>query len=413
MLKKLRRRFVSLTMLLVSAVLILFYIFTAVIIYFIVTNEVQSSLRNYTSESYLFQSFELGSDHGQDPGNYMFDSSSVCIVSVSNAGVVTYLDSGHAYMEKSILNSVVSSVLRSNAEFGRIQRYNLFYYKAATTFGYRIAFADASNYMSYLKFMLIYDSFTFLIVLVILYVITSRLASIFIKPVDRAWTQQQNFIADASHELKTPLTVILANTNILQAHRSNTVEEQIKWIDSTSEEAVHMKGLVDKMLMLAKAENQKQASFFTEVDISDLVTRLALQFDPVAYENGVTLHTAIENGLYITADSTAVNQIIHILIDNAVKYAGMGGEVRLTLERKQKNIYLITKNTGAPIPPEDLPHIFERFYRSDKSRAVGGGYGLGLAICRSLVEQQNAEIYVRSSAEEGTVFTVKFKKSKK
>lgn len=413
MLKKLRQRFVGLSMLLVSMVLIIFYLFTMVIIYFIITNGVQSALQNYASESYFFKYLEIGADAQQGDYSYAIDSSSVCVVSVTEEGVITFLDAGHAYMEKGVLNAAVSNAMGANSDFGLIMRSNLFYYRNSTAFGARIAFADASNYFSYLKYMLIYDSITFLIVLLILYFITRWLTSIFIKPVDRAWTQQQNFIADASHELKTPLTVILANCNILQAHRDYTVEDQIKWIDSTGEEAVHMKELVDKMLVLAKAENQKQALVFTDVDLSELVTRLSLQFDPVAFEKGVALNTEIDRDLHIQADPTAVNQIIHILIDNAVKYAGMGGEVNIRLTKKQNAVFLTAHNSGEPIPAEDLPHIFERFYRSDKSRTSGSGYGLGLAICKTLVEQQKAEISVQSSADTGTVFTVKFKKPKK
>ena len=413
MLKKLRRRFVGLSMLMVSLVLVIFYLFTMVIIYFIITNGVQSALQDYASESYFFKYLEIGADAPQNNFSYAIDSGSVCVVSVNEGGAITFLDAGHAYMEKGVLKTAVSTALTSNSDFGLIMRYNLFFFKNNTAFGARIAFADASNYFSYLKYMLIYDSITFLIVLLILYFITKRLVSIFIKPVDRAWTQQQNFIADASHELKTPLTVILANCNILQAHKENTVSEQIKWINSTGEEAVHMKELVDKMLVLAKAENQKQAQIFTDVDLSDLVMRLSLQFEPVAFEKGVTLNTQIDRDLHVFAEPTAMNQIIHILIDNAVKYAGLGGTVDVRLTRKQNSVILSTKNTGDPIPPEDLPHIFERFYRSDKSRTSGGGYGLGLAICKTLVDQQKGEISVQSDAETGTVFTVKLKKPKK
>ena len=111
--------------------------------------------------------------------------------------------------------------------------------------------------------------------------------------------------------------------------------------------------------------------------------------------------------------TVALNQIIHILLDNAVKYAGVGGEVTVSLKRRQNSVYLVTRNTGTPIPPEDLPHIFERFYRSDKARTAGGGYGLGLAICKNLAELHRAEITAASDETNGTVFTVRFKAGKK
>ena len=412
MLKKLRRRFTLLTMLLVSFIMISFYIFTMTILFFILTNSVKTTLENYASESYFLKYFELGQSDSRNQGNAI-DSSSVCVVSVNDGGVINVLDAGHAYMQKGLLNASIEYALNSSSEFGFISRYDLVFFRNTTSFGYRIAFADASNYFFYLKNLLIYDSILFLLVLLILFLIIKKLSSIFVKPVERAWEQQQNFIADASHELKTPLTVILANNNILSAHRNNTVEEQFKWVESTGEEATHMKDLVDKMLMLAKAENQKSLTVPSDVNLSEMATRLSLQFEPVAFEKGVFLETEIEPDVHMLGDPTALNQIVHILIDNAVKYAGLGGRAEILLERKQNSIILSTKNTGAPIDPQDLPHIFERFYRSDKARTAGGGYGLGLAICKTLVEQQKGEITVTSTEESGTVFTVRFKKQKK
>ena len=149
------------------------------------------------------------------------------------------------------------------------------------------------------------------------------------------------------------------------------------------------------------------------MEFSDLAMRLALQFEPVAFEKGVLIETNIEDGIRIEGDQTALNQIVHILLDNAVKYAGIGGKVELTLKRKQKYVYLSTRNTGAPIPPEDLPHVFERFYRSDKARTSGNGYGLGLAICKNLADLHKAEIGVTSDETDGTVFTVRFRCDRK
>ncbi len=413
MLKKLKRRFVTLSMLLVSVVVVIFYVFTTAIIFYRITESVQNTLKNYASESFFSKYFQIGMEGGEPEDFNVIDAGSVCVVSVSERGEIAFLDAGRAYMDETVLRSAVQSALNADGNFGGVMRYNLFYYKTATSFGARIAFADSTRYFAYLKEILLDDSILFLVVLVVLWIINRRLAGIFIKPVERAWRQQQNFIADASHELKTPLTVILANCNILQAHRLASVEDQMKWIDSTNEEATHMKELVDKMLYLAKAENGRQSNDFADVDLSELCMRLSLQFEPVAYENGVRLTCDLEDNVHVTAEPTAVNQIIHILVDNAVKYAGLGGEVTLRLYKHQNSVYLNAHNTGDPIPKEDLPHIFERFYRSDKSRTTGGGYGLGLAICKSLVEQQKAEISVSSDAENGTDFTVRFKKSKK
>ena len=398
-------------MTIITVVLIVFFIMITGILFFRITASVQSTLRNYSSENYASKSFEVGSGD-ESSESYALDPGSICVVSINQSETRAYVDSGHGWMEEDVLVNSISYVMKENATFGVILKYNLFYYKTDLQLGTRIAFADATPYYNYLKDVLLYDGLIFVVILLGLFFVTSKLATLFIKPVERAWAQQQNFIADASHELKTPLTVILANSNILLSHSHDTIEDQRKWIESTNEEAAHMKDMVDKMLYLAKSENMKAAVVKTDVPISDLATKLILQFEPVAFEAGVTIESEIEHNVSILADYTAVNQIIHILIDNAVKYAGLGGTVKVELYRKRDSVYLVTHNTGAPIPEEDLPHIFERFYRSDKARTAGSGYGLGLAICKSLAEAQRAVVTVTSDAENGTVFTVRFQKQK-
>lgn len=135
-----------------------------------------------------------------------------------------------------------------------------------------------------------------------------------LRPVEEAWQRQRQFVADASHELKTPLTVILANQNILKSHVQDTVASQQKWIDSTGEEAQHMRRLVDDLLFLAKADadmEQRQQAH-GNVDISELVWNVVLQFEPVAYEKEVSLQTDIQPGLHMAGDMTQLRQLVHI-----------------------------------------------------------------------------------------------------
>ena len=408
MLKKLRRRFVAISMLIVSVVLACFYVFSCAMFFVSVTSDLQTVLKNYATSTLLNIYPRLSDDNG-NTSLFSQYSGSVCVVNVSKTGSVQVLDISRAYLEEDELALAVPAALEDDGSFGHIQGLNLFYYKTPSLVGTRIAFASSRPYFAYLKTVLFDGGILLLFATGVIFLISRMLAKVALKPVEKAWLQQKNFIADASHELKTPLTVILTNGNILQAHKDDTVENQMKWIDSTNEEAAHMKDLVDKLLMLAKTDNMRENKMFTAVDISELAMKFALQFEPVAFEQGVLLHTDIESSLVIKGDTTAVNQIIHILLDNAVKYAGRGGEVTLSLKKRQNYIYLSAMNTGKPISEEDLPHIFERFYRSDKARTVGSGYGLGLSICKNLVELHRADISVSSSAEEGTVFTVKFK----
>ena len=411
MIKRLRKRFVRLSMILISVVLIVFYMFTMLVVFLRETENVQETLKNYSSESYYSQYFDLGVSD-EKVNKFAIDSGSICVVNVDAEGNLSVLDIARGHIQENLLQQIVEHIVDGRVEFGILLNYNLFYYKTVINDGCRIAFADSSRYLLYLRDMFYADGIVFLIALFVLLFIVRQLAKIFIKPVQKAWEQQQNFIADASHELKTPLTVILTNCDILQSHPEASLQDEMKWIESTNEEAVHMKEMVNKMLLLAKSENTKPGKINTYVNISELATKVVLQFDPVAYEAGVTLNSEIEDDVEIKADNTAVNQIIHILVDNAVKYAGIDGLVTLRLHRFKNAVYLSATNTGEPIPEEDLPHLFERFYRSDKARTAGSGYGLGLSICKSLAEQQKAVITVKSDRENGTEFTVIFKKQK-
>lgn len=226
------------------------------------------------------------------------------------------------------------------------------------------------------------------------------------RPVQNAWDAQRVFIADASHELKTPLTVILANLSIMLKHKQQTIESCEGWIESTREEAQQMRRLVEEMLMLARAEDEQSAAGFAEVSISDLLEHTLMIIEPVAFDKGVTLETGIEKNVMAVCSETHIRQLMMILLDNAIKYAGGEKKVTVFLAKKQDRCELRVHNTGAPIPEAALPHIFDRFYRADASR-TSSGFGLGLAIARQIAQMHRGEIRVTSNANEGTAFTVR------
>ncbi len=416
MLKKLRRRFVAISMSIISTVLIVFYLISSSVFFVSITFDMRSVLQTFSNADRTNYLPQIGNSN-EDNSLFAFHSSNVCVVDVKEFGSVTVLDFSRANMDESILSRAVSYALNSPRNFGHIYELNLFYNRNDLIFGSRIAFADSTQYFSYLKIMLVDGIILIIAASVFLWFIMRILATMCLRPVEKAWEQQKNFIADASHELKTPLTVILTNSGILRSHKEDTIERQMQWVESTYEEANHMKELVDKLLLLAKTDNMSRKNMFTDVNLSDLAMQLALQYEPVAFENGVFLDSQIEKNIHIEGDSVALNQIIHILIDNAIKYAEKNTEIVLSLKKRHSYslrkdtgyIYLSTKNMGPPIPDEDIPHLFERFYRSDKARTSGSGYGLGLSICKNLASLHDADISVTSDAVNGTVFTVKFK----
>ena len=169
-----------------------------------------------------------------------------------------------------------------------------------------------------------------------------------------------------------------------------------------------MKGLVEDLLFLAKSDAQRASRARLPVDLSGLVTGCLLPFEPVAFEAGVALESRLSPGLTVTGDEGQLRRLVLILLDNAVKYTPEGRAVTVALVRVQERARLTVHNTGEAIPPEHLEHLFERFYRADDSRArSSGGYGLGLAIAKSIVDSHRGTITVQSGAEEGTLFTVR------
>ena len=168
-----------------------------------------------------------------------------------------------------------------------------------------------------------------------------------------------------------------------------------------------MKELVEDMLFLAKHDGAERPRDARTVNFSDLVTGCALRFESVAFERQVELTSDLQPGLSVSGEPASLERLVMILLDNAVKYAGEGGQADVSLARRQDRAVLTVRNTGDPIPPEHLEHLFERFYRADGSRSrKEGGYGLGLAIAQTIVESHRGQIQVRSSPQEGTVFTV-------
>ena len=225
-----------------------------------------------------------------------------------------------------------------------------------------------------------------------------------VRPMAKAWDMQRQFVADASHDLKTPLTVILSNSELLKQQGEGNEAPELDRIESAGK---RMKDLVQKLLTLARMEDDPNRGAWEVMDLSDMVMESALAFEATAFEKGLTIDENVESDLAVRGDRAQVQSILECLLDNACKYADPGSSVTVSLEKAGKrSVKLVVHNTGSYIPPEDLPHVFERFYRADKSRTAGDSSGLGLAIVESVVESMQGSVSAQSSEEGGTAFTV-------
>lgn len=193
---------------------------------------------------------------------------------------------------------------------------------------------------------------------------------------------------------------------IVLSHRDETVQSQAKWLEYTQTEATHMKELVGSLLFLAQADDVRQALTLSELNFSDTVWSSVLLFESLAFEQSKTLTSEIEKDVVLLGDEERLRRMTAILLDNAMKYSGEGGAVTLRLQKLQEKAVLTVHNTGDQIPADQIPHIFERFYRVDSSRTrAQGGYGLGLSIAQSIVQAHHGKIHAQSDTQ-GTTFTV-------
>lgn len=406
MIKKLRKKFIITNMSLVSVVLIVVFSVLCISSYKRINRENYNALKMAAEmpENNFNKKMELGG--GRHPDEPKSNTPVLCVL-LDYDGKVKSTSGNNAEMSEDVLEKAVKQVLASDKESGTISSLGVIYFKVQTPQGLKIAFADSRTGWDAMENLILTSLLVVAGALTAFFFISMFLSVWALRPVEQAWNQQRQFVADASHELKTPLTVILANTDILLSHRQSTIEEQVKWVEYIKEESSRMKKLVDDMLFLAKCDDSRIKTVKTDFNISDMIQSCVLSFEPVAFEHNVALGSSIKPDISYCGDEGQLRQIADILLDNACKYAGKKGRVNLRLKNGPDGVVLSVNNTGTPIPQESLDHLFERFYRVDTSRSrQQGGHGLGLSIAKSIADNHHAKISVKSTEQDGTTFTV-------
>ena len=220
-----------------------------------------------------------------------------------------------------------------------------------------------------------------------------------------AFRRQQQFTADASHELRTPLSVIQAEAT-LALGKERKEKEYREALETISQEASYMSSIIDKLLFLARSDIRWEQYNFEEVKLRELVIDLATSIEALAQEKGLEFEVGIVEDLVVRGDQERLRQLLFNILENAIKYTKTG-KVSISVVQKDKEAIIAIVDTGVGIPPQDLPHVFERFYRVDKTRSrEEGGTGLGLAIAQEIAEAHGGKIEVESEVNEGSTFSV-------
>ena len=319
----------------------------------------------------------------------------------------TLLSNSEVFSREELPN-LLHTIVSQEKNFGILYSQDAIYYRSGKT-PYKIAIASTDYIVHSVVNLVLVLLAVWVGAMLLFLLISIKLSAVAARPMEEAMQREKQFVADASHDLKTPLSVILANNSILMENPENKVGDLRRWLDSTQEAAKRMQKLIAEMLTLADVERQDVPLVREEVDLANIAMKADLELESVAFEKNVTLEDDLPDRCMVTGNADYLLRIVMSLLENALKYEPSGGRVSIHLTQSKKKTVLAVCNRGSRIADEDLPHVFDRFYRSDKSRTnSAGSFGLGLAITKEMVERLGGTISVTSSQEEGTIFSVTF-----
>ena len=300
-------------------------------------------------------------------------------------------------LEEETLEQVIVLARESDQQMGVLKQYSLRFRKSQDPRGQKILFVDISSEMATMSDLMKTSAFVGGLSFIGFLVLNILLARWAVRPVEEAWNLQKQFVADASHELKTPLTVIMTNAELLREDQYDQRDKQV-FAGNILTMSRQMRYLVERLLDLAKVDNGTAKMEFVPLDFSALVAESILPFEPVYFERQLRLESELEQGLRIKGSETHLKQVLEILLDNGAKYTAPEGTVCVRLQRQGGVCLLCVSGPGDPISRENLTNIFRRFYRIDKARSRDGSYGLGLSIAESILTAHGGKIWAASEA---------------
>lgn len=387
MLKRLRIKFICVNMLIVAVMLCVIF---GMVFHFTKQNLEAESLG--LMHNIVTDPFRMGRPDRRHDGVRL----PYFVLEIGQSGELIAVDGGYYdFYDVEFLEEVLEDVFSGKDNAGILTEYNLRYQRVSTPMAQRIVFVDMSSEQSTLSNLVRNCIITGAVSLLAFFLISLLLAHWAVKPVERAWVQQRQFVADASHELKTPLTVILTNAELLlEPNRDEDARSQSS--KSILSMANQMRGLVEGLLELARVDSGTVKTTVSQLDLSELISDTILPFEPLYFEHNLEIQADIEQKIRVNGSCTHLRQVAEILLDNAMKYSFTPATVRVRLKRHGRHCMFCVANPGEPIPPDELKNIFKRFYRMDKVRSMNHSYGLGLSIAESIVKEHRGRIWAES-----------------
>ena len=382
MIRHLRWKVVATNMLLIS--LVLLAVFAAVVL-------ISRSNYRKSVQQQLYQALESGDYGSRQPGAEGIP----CFVAEVYASGMARV-AGNSYYDlsdQSQLAAIVTEALAQEEDTGLLADFHLRYLRKTGYTSTLIAFTDTTLESTTMRSMAAVCSLAGSAALLVLFLCSYLLSGVVTRPVGAAWAQQEQFLSDASHELKTPLTVILSSAELLN---QSALPEQAVYIDNIREESRRMKLLVEDMLTLSRAQRSAGSLPEQTADLSEAAMTASLRFEPVAFEAGKRLEYDIAPELPVRGDGGKLGQALAALLDNAVKYSACGTDIRLTAEKQGRFAVVTVADSGPDIPADKLPHIFDRFYRADEARTDGDSFGLGLPIAKAIIDAHRGTLRCES-----------------
>ena len=338
---------------------------------------------------------------GPDIENMMIIDYEVYTVMLSDGAISQIISNGSTSSDFDA-NAVAEEILgNSSQDTMKIENLYLGNYSYNYKFD-KIVIINDESVAAKLRKVLLESLLIFVVLEAVIAFIAKLVTGWIIKPAQEAFDRQKEFIADASHELKTPLAVIMASSDEIAVDENNS-----KYIDNIKYESDRMSKLISGLLDLSKLEEGVSKDSYKEENLSKIVEKTALVFEGVAFEQGVQIETEVEDDISLKCSKEEIEKLVSTIIDNAIKHSEKDTSVVVKLYKGNKTVLKVI-NTGEPIKPGDEEKIFERFYRADKSRNRSDNrYGLGLAIAKRIVTNHGGTIKV--SSEDGkTTFKISF-----